>query len=79
MAKKFPPILLINKFVTDLSKKANLFNVSFVKQCLVIENNSVLSSSTVLVTDQYLANTEFTKDDIKESSVNSILTKVLAC
>ena len=65
MAKTFSPIFHSNIFVTDLSKKADLFNFSFVKQCLVIENNSVLSSSTVPVTDQYLANIEFTKDDIK--------------
>ena len=54
-----------NKFVTDFSKKADLFNSFIVKQCSIIENNSVLPSSIVLVTDQYLANIEFAKDDIK--------------
>ena len=60
-----PPIFHDNKFVTDFSKKADLFNSFFAKQCSIIENNSVLPSSTIPVTDQYLANTEFTKDDIK--------------
>ena len=36
------------------------------KQCLIIENNSVLPLSTIpITTDQYLANIEFVKDDIK--------------
>ena len=60
-----PPIFDNNKFVTDLSKKAHLFSSFFAKQCSIIENNSVLPSSTIPVTDQYLANIEFTKDDIK--------------
>ena len=78
MAKTFSPIFHSNIFVTDLSKKADLFNFSFVKQCLIIENNSVLSSSTVPVTDQYLANIEFTKDDIKRI-ICKLDPKVLAC
>ena len=60
-----PPIFHDNKFVTDFSKKADLFNSFFAKQCSIIENNSVLPSSTIPVTDQYLANIEFTKYDIK--------------
>ena len=60
-----PPIFHDNKFITDISKKADLFNSFFAKQCSIIENNSVLPSSINPITDQYLANTEFTKDDIK--------------
>ena len=41
------------------------FNSFFVKQCSIIENNSVLFSSTNPITDQYLASIEFTKYDIK--------------
>ena len=59
------PIFHNNKFVTVFSKKADLFNSFFAKQCSIIENNSVLPSSTNPITDQYLANIEFTKDDIK--------------
>ena len=65
---KVPWILLIlldNKLVTYFHKKANFFNCFFAKQCSVIENNSVLPSSTNTITDQYLSNIEFTKDDIK--------------
>ena len=66
--KKVPCILPIfhdYKFITDFSKKADLFNSFFAKQCSIIENNSVLPSSTNPNTDQYLANIEFTKNDIK--------------
>ena len=60
-----PHIIHDNKFVTDFSKKANLFNSFFVKLCSFVENNSVLSSSTKLITDQYLSYIESTKNDIK--------------
>ena len=66
--QKVPCILLIfhdNKFITDFSKKADLFHSFFAKQCSIIENNSVFPSSTIPITDQYLANIEFMKDDIK--------------
>ena len=59
------PIIHDNKFVTDFNKKADLFNSFFAKQCSIIENNSVLPSSANPINDQYLANIEFTKDDIK--------------
>ena len=60
-----PPIIHDNKFVTDFSKKADLFNSFFAKQCSIIENNSVLPSLANPIPDQYLANTEFAKDCIK--------------
>ena len=66
--KKVPCILPNfhdNKFITDFSKKVDLFNSFFAIQCSINENYSVLPSSTNPITDQYLANIEFTKDDIK--------------
>ena len=60
-----PPIFHDNKFVIDFSEKPDLFNSFFVRQCSIIQNNSVLPSSTIPVTDQYLANIDLTKDDIK--------------
>ena len=33
-----PPVFHDNKFVTDFSKKADLFNFFFAKQCSIIEN-----------------------------------------
>ena len=65
--KKVPCILPIfhDKFVTGFSKKPDFINSFFTKQCSIIENNSVLPSSTIPITDQYLAHIELTKDDIK--------------
>ena len=54
---------LLKTMLNDI--KADLFNSFFVKQCSIIENNSVLPLSTNPITDQYLANIEFLKDDIK--------------
>ena len=61
-----PPIIHDNKFVTDFSKKARLFNIFFEKQHSVVENDSTLPSSINLITDQHLANIEFTIDNIKK-------------
>ena len=55
----------ITNLLQILEKKADLFNSCLAKQCSIIENNSILSSSTIPITDQYLANIELTKDDIK--------------
>ena len=60
-----PPIFHDNKFVTDFSKKADLFNSFFAKQYSIIENNSVLPSSINRITDKYLGNIELKEDDIK--------------
>ena len=57
------PNIYNNKFVTEFSNKANPFNSIFPKHCSIIENNNVLLLSTNLITNQYLANIEFTKDN----------------
>ena len=68
MTKKFLASRLfftITNLLQILVKKVDLFNSFLAKQCSIIENNSVLPSLTNPVTDQYLANIEFTKNDIK--------------
>ena len=37
-----PPLLQNNKYVTDFKKKAELFNLFFVKQCSRIDNSNEL-------------------------------------
>ena len=37
-----PPLLQDNKYVTDLKKKAELFNLFFAQQCSKIDNSSEL-------------------------------------
>ena len=66
-----PAVINDNKFLTDFSKKADLFNSLFTKTKLmknstsVLENNTVLLSSTNPANDQYLSNNEFTKGNIE--------------
>ena len=66
-----PPIIHDNKFLTDFSKKADLFNSLFTKTKLmkngtsVFDNNIVLLSSTNPTNDKYLSNNEFTKGNIE--------------
>ena len=56
---------MITNLLQILVKKLISSILFFAKQCSIIENNSVLPSSTNPINDQYLANIEFTKDDIK--------------
>ena len=66
-----PPVINDNKFLTDFSKKADLFNSLFTKTKLmkngtsVFDNNIVLLSSTNPTNDKYLSNNEFTKGNIE--------------
>lgn len=68
MRKKAPciPRIIHDKnLFTDFSKRANIFNSLFTKQWSVIEINSVLPLLTNPITNQFLLNIEFPKDDIK--------------
>ena len=55
----------VTNLLQILVKKPISLIIIFAKQCPIIENNSVLPSSTNPITDQCLANIEFTRDDIK--------------
>ena len=58
---------MITNLLQVFIKNPNLFNSVFAKQCSIIKNNSVLTSSTNPNTDQYLSNIEFTKDNNKRT------------
>ena len=74
-----PHIIYDNKFVTDFPKKVDLFNCFFFpKEGSATGNNDVLSSSTDLITDQYLSKMNSRRILLKESIENSILTKLTA-
>ena len=47
----------------------------FAKQYSIVEDNSLLPSSADPITDQYLLNIEFTKDDIKRTNFKVIPNK----
>ena len=59
--KKIPIIqpLLVNKFVTNFFKNANLFNEIFSKQCQPLKNNSTLPKSNTYHTENRLNDTTF--------------------
>ena len=57
------PIIHDKKFDTDFSKKANLFH--FLENSAQLLKRTVLPWSTNTVTDQFVWNIEFAKDDIQ--------------
>ena len=56
---------MIKNLLHILGKKPLIFNLFFAKQSSIIDNSSILPSSTNTIIDQYLSNIEFTKDDIR--------------
>ena len=53
-----------SSFVTDFTKKAELFNSFFAKQYTIIDNGSSLPSELLLKTDTFLSNITFSGNDI---------------
>ena len=47
-----PPIIVNNKLGSYLKEKANHFNKLFASQCTPIDNDSQISDSVVLKTDE---------------------------
>ena len=50
-----PRLLQDKKYVTDLKKKAELFNLFFAKQCSTIDNSSELPSLRILTLIKHIA------------------------
>ena len=66
-AKKIPlipPLLLDDKFVTDMKTKANIFNKFFAEQCTPLKNDSRLSSNQIFLTQSPLSSLDFNEDEI---------------
>ena len=59
-----PPLLQDNKYVTDFTKKAELFNLFFAEQCSIIDNSSELPSNFLNKIDKSISAITFTCDDI---------------
>ena len=53
-----------NKFITDFTEKAELFNHCFVTQCSLLSNNSVLPTNLLQLTNKYLDSINFSSSDI---------------
>ena len=59
-----PPLLVDDKFVTDMKTKANIFNKFLVEKCTPLKNNSKLQSSQMFLTQSRLISLDFNEDEI---------------
>ena len=59
-----PPLLIDNKFVTDIQTKANIFNKFFADQCTPLKNGSVLPKSQTALTQSILCTLHFDEEEL---------------
>ena len=59
-----PPLLIDNKFVTDIKTKANLFNKFFADQCTPLKNDSLLPTSQIFLTPSRLTTLDFNEEEL---------------
>ena len=58
------PLLIHDKFVTDIQAKANIFNKFFADQCTPLKNNSMLPSNQLFMTQARLISLDFNEGEI---------------
>ena len=59
-----PPLLIDDKFVTDIRTKANIFNKFFAEQCTPLRNGSVFPVNQMLLTQARLKSLDFKEVEI---------------
>ena len=59
-----PPLLVNDKFVTDIQMKANIFNKFFADQCTTLKNNSSLPVNQIFLTQSRLTSIDFHEDEL---------------
>ena len=59
-----PPLLIDDKFVTDIQAKANIFNKFFADQCTPLKNNSMLPTNQLFMTQARLRSLYFNEGEI---------------
>ena len=59
-----PPLLINDKFVTDIQTKANIFNKFFAEQCTPLKNDSLLPLNQIFLTQSRLNSLDFNEDEI---------------
>ena len=59
-----PPLLIDDKFITDIKTKANIFNKFFADQCTPLKNNSILPTNQIFLTQARLEFLEFNEGEI---------------
>ena len=60
----FPPLLIDDKFVTDIQTKANIFDKFFVDQCTPLKNGSVLPKSQIFLTQSRISTLHFDEEEL---------------
>ena len=69
MIEKFP--VCHNKFIADFKEKSETCKFFFIKQCLLIGNESSLPSLFPFITDKSLSDVDFSIEDIKNNKLDS--------
>ena len=59
-----PPLLIDDKFITDIQDKANIFNKFFAEQCTPLKNNSMLPQNQIFLTHARLRTLDFNEEEI---------------
>ena len=59
-----PPLMVNDKFVTDIQIKANIFNKFFADQCTPLKNNSSLPVNQIFLTQSRLTSLDFDEDEL---------------
>ena len=59
-----PPLLVNDKFVTDIQMKPNIFNKFFADQCTPLKNNSSLPVNQIFLTQSRLTSLDFNDDEL---------------
>ena len=59
-----PPLLIDDKFITDIQTKANAFNKFFAEQCTPLKNNSILPENQIFLTHARLRTLDFNEEEI---------------
>ena len=59
-----PPLLIGDKFVTDIQTKANIFNKFFADQCTPLKNGSVLPKSQIFLNQSRLCTLHFDEKEL---------------
>ena len=59
-----PPLLVNDKFVTDIKMKACIFNKYFAEQCKPLKNDSVLPVNQIFLTQSRLSSLDFNEGEI---------------
>ena len=59
-----PPLLVNDKFVTDIQIKANIFNKFFADQCTPLKNNSSPPANQIFLTQSRLTSLDFDEDEL---------------